>query len=115
MLWCTGMALPLLTPREAALDNFLSALFSAEDIVKAGFAFNGDLRNLCRSFPQLTCLGRNTTLCESKVMTFPFQQGSANLCQEQKAKGLCQKAHNRSEIHLQLILLCICFSKRYVN
>lgn len=24
----------------------------------AGFAFNGDLRNLCRSFPQLPCLGR---------------------------------------------------------
>lgn len=67
LLHYAGLVLPLLTPREAALDNFLSALLGAEDIVKAGFAFNGDLRNLCRSFPQLPCLGRNFLSSESLV------------------------------------------------
>lgn len=40
---------------EAAVSAFLDELFTSENIVKAGFAFNSDLRYLCRSFPHLPC------------------------------------------------------------
>lgn len=55
-----GSDLPKLNAREAALDGFLGALFAANDIVKAGFAFQGDLRNLCRSFPHMHSFGQGS-------------------------------------------------------
>jgi len=47
--------LDLLHLSHEALDSFLARLFLDEAIIKTGFAFDGDLRKLRESYPDLRC------------------------------------------------------------